>query len=63
MAKSPEAVRDLLMSVWEPARARAEADAARLAGLMREDGVNGPLEPWDWRYYAARRQRIEHDLE
>ena len=27
MAKTPEAVRELLMAVWAPARARAEADA------------------------------------
>ena len=25
--------------------------------------MNGPLEPWDWRYYAAIRQRREHDLD
>ncbi len=63
MAKTPEAVRDLLMAVWAPARARAEADAARLEELMREDGVNGALEPWDWRYYAAIRQAREHDFD
>ncbi len=63
MAKTPEAVRDLLMAVWAPARARAEADAARLEELMRADGVNGALEPWDWRYYAAIRQAREHDLD
>ena len=57
MAKTPEAVRDLLMAVWAPARAQAEADAGRLEALMREDGVNDALAPWDWRYYAAIRQR------
>ena len=44
------------MAVWAPARAKAEADAAVLEEMMRADGVNGPLEPWDWRYYAAKRQ-------
>jgi peptidyl-dipeptidase Dcp len=63
MAKTPEAVRDLLMAVWEPARARAEADAERLEALLHRDGINGALEPWDWRYYAAIRQREEHDLD
>ena len=58
-----EAVRDLLMAVWAPARARAEADAERLEELMRADGVNGALEPWDWRYYAAIRQAREHDFD
>jgi peptidyl-dipeptidase Dcp len=63
MAKTPEAVRALLMAVWAPARAAAEADAAALAELMREDGVNDALRPWDWRYYAAIRQKREHALD
>ncbi|TDK42239.1 M3 family metallopeptidase [Antarcticimicrobium luteum] len=63
MAKTPEAVRDLLMQVWQPAKAQAEADARILTGMMREDGLNGDLEPWDWRYYAEKRRRAEHDLD
>src|SRR6056297_504670 len=63
MAKTPQAVRDLLMQVWEPAKARAEDDAAALTEMMRADGVNGPLEPWDWRYYAEKRRRALHDLD
>ncbi len=63
MAGSPAKVRELLMAVWEPARSRAEADGEILAQMMAEDGVNGPLEPWDWRYYAERRRAAEHDLD
>ncbi|MCR8723999.1 M3 family metallopeptidase [Frigidibacter sp. ROC022] len=63
MAKTPEAVRDLLMQVWKPARAKAEADAARLEEMMHEDGINGRLEAWDWRYYSEKRRRAEHDLD
>jgi len=63
MAKTPGAVRDLLMRVWKPARAKAEADAAALEEMLREDGINGPLEPWDWRYYAEKRRKVLHDLD
>jgi len=63
MAGEPAAVRDLLMQVWEPAKAQAEADAARLTAMMQEDGINGALAPWDWRYYAEKRRRAEHDLD
>ena len=63
MTKSPEAVRDLLMQVWEPARAQANADADVLTAMMQADGVNGDLEPWDWRYYAEKRRAAEHDLD
>ncbi len=63
MARSPQRVRDLLMQVWTPAKARAEADAAVLTQMMQADGINGPLEPWDWRYYAEKRRKAEHDLD
>ena len=63
MAREPGAVRDLLMRVWAPARARALADAQVLEAMMAQDGVNGPLEPWDWRFYAERRRRAEHDID
>lgn len=63
MAKTPEAVRDLLMKVWTPAKERAQADANVLTAMMREDGVNDDLEPWDWRYYAEKRRKAEHDLD
>ena len=63
MAGTPERVRDLLMAVWTPAKARALQDEAVLARMMQDDGVNGPLEPWDWRYYAQKRRMQEHDLD
>ncbi len=63
MARDPGRVRDLLMAVWTPAKARAEADEKTLTAMMQRDGINGPLEPWDWRYYAERRRKAEHDLD
>lgn len=63
MAKEPAAVRDLLLRVWAPAKARAEADAAILTAMMHADGGNGDLEPWDWRYYSEKRRKAEHDLD
>jgi peptidyl-dipeptidase Dcp len=63
MAKTPKAVRDLLMRVWEPARAKALADAAVLEAMLQADGLTGPLEPWDWRYYSEKRRKAEHDLD
>lgn len=63
MAKTPAAVRELLMAVWEPAKKQADADAAVLTNMMQNDGINGPLTPWDWRYYAEKRRAAEHDLD
>ncbi|KGB81056.1 peptidase M3 [Rhodovulum sp. NI22] len=63
MARTPARVRELLMAVWEPARAAAVSDARKLEEMMHADGVNGRLEPWDWRYYSEKRRRLEHDLD
>lgn len=63
MAGTPQAVRDLLMQVWEPAKASAQADAAILERMLHADGFDGPLEPWDWRYYSEKRRKALHDLD
>ena len=63
MAKTPDAVRKLLNTVWEPARKAAESDQACFEVELQRDGHDGGIEPWDWRYYAERRRRIEHDLD
>ncbi|MTH76386.1 M3 family metallopeptidase [Paracoccus aestuariivivens] len=63
MAGKAETVEALLTEVWQAARVRADADGRKLAEMLNADGVNGALEPWDWRYYAERRRKAEHDLD
>ncbi|MEO1920231.1 MAG: M3 family metallopeptidase [Paracoccaceae bacterium] len=63
MAKTPDAVRELLMNVWEPAKKKAEKDAEKLTKLLHDDGLNDDLAAWDWRYYAAKAKKAEHDLD
>ncbi len=63
MAKTPEAVRDLLDTVWVRARQKTLADRDDLQALIQEEGGNFKLEPWDWRYYAEklRQKRCDFD--
>ncbi|MDH3666368.1 MAG: M3 family metallopeptidase [Paracoccaceae bacterium] len=63
MAKTPDAVRDLLMAVWGPARARAREEAGALAALAAEEGANIQIAPWDWRFYSEKQRKREHDLD
>lgn len=63
MAGNADTVEALLMQVWTPAKAQALADADRFTRMLHDDGVNGALEPWDWRFYAERRRKAEHDLD
>ena len=58
MAKTPQAVRGLLDTVWARARRQALADRDAMQKLVQEGGGNFKLAPWDWRYYAEKlRQR------
>ena len=63
MAGDAQTVENLLMQVWGPALKRAGEDEAKLTALLRDDGVNGPLEAWDWRLYAERLRQQEHDFD
>lgn len=63
MAKTPTAVRDLLTKVWKPAVARARAEEAKLAEMARSEGGNFAIAPWDWRYYAEKVRKAEHELD
>lgn len=63
MAKTPVAVRDLLMRVWEPAKAKALSDAGVLEAMLLADGLPTPLEAWDWRFYSEKRRKADHDLD
>ncbi|MEM1275523.1 MAG: M3 family metallopeptidase [Pseudomonadota bacterium] len=63
MAKTPGNVRDLLMAVWEPARARAEEEAEALQSLASEEGANIQIEGWDWRHYSEKLRKKTYDLD
>jgi len=63
MAKTPEAAELLLEQVWEPAKHKAAAERAELAEAANLDGLNEPIAPWDWRYYAEKVRAAKYDLD
>jgi len=63
MAKTADAVEHLLTQVWEPAKAKAGAELAELERVARREGLNEPIEPWDWRYYAEKVRQAQYDLD
>lgn len=54
MAKTPEAVNDLLKKVWVKAVKRAGEEEADIARLIADEGKNHEVMPWDWRFYAEK---------
>ncbi len=54
MAKTPQAVQSLLGDVWERAVRQAGVEEADLAAVVAEEGLNHPVEAWDWRHFAEK---------
>ena len=63
MAKTPAAAEALLSQVWEPAKRKAAAERAELAAAARADGLNEPIAPWDWRYYAEKVRQAKYAID
>jgi peptidyl-dipeptidase Dcp len=63
MAGKAEAVNDLLMKVWIPAKAAVEQERAALLAMLASRGDTTPLEAWDWRYVAEKVRQVRYDLD
>ncbi|WP_428696752.1 M3 family metallopeptidase [Stappia sp.] len=63
MAGTPQAVRDLLETVWSPAVAQARREAEALQRLAAEHGENIAIAPWDWRFFAEKLRSRDHALD
>ena len=62
-AGTTTAVTDMLDAMASPAMANLDAERTAIEEAMRADGVEGPVEPWDWTYYAARVKASTYDVD
>lgn len=63
MAKSPDAVANLLRSVWEPAKRRLAGEQAKLQAAVAAEGGNFALAAHDWRHFAEKVRKAEFDFD
>ncbi len=63
MAATQDNVERLTDEVWTAARRAAMVERDRLLAAAKADGINGPLEPWDWRHYAERVRVAEYAID
>lgn len=54
MAKTPDAAYKILTDLVPQVVANAKAEEAEIAKVMAADGVEGPVQPWDWEFYAEK---------
>lgn len=58
MAQTPEAAMDLMLRVWEPAKARVAEEVADMRAIAGHD-----IEPWDYLYFAEKVRKQKYDLD
>lgn len=63
MAKTPDRVYDLLNRLWAPALAVAVRERNDQQALIRKEGGDFRLEPWDWWYYSEKVKKARYDFD
>jgi peptidyl-dipeptidase Dcp len=63
MAKTPQAVYQLLNDLWKPAQKRASMEAEDMQKIINREGKDFKLAPWDWWYYAEKVQKEKYELD
>ena len=54
MAGNPKAAMKMLEDLVPAVVEKVHAEAGLISEAMKEDGLTGPPEPWDWEYYAEK---------
>jgi peptidyl-dipeptidase Dcp len=63
MAKTPEATLGLMEAVWTPALARVQEEVADMQAIVKSEGQEFSIAPWDYRYYAEKVRKAKYDLD
>jgi thimet oligopeptidase len=63
MAATPERVRDFYADLVPPLEASARSELDALGKLAAQDGVDGPLQTWDWTYYDNLQSMREYGVD
>jgi peptidyl-dipeptidase Dcp len=63
MAGTPDAALDQMLRTWRPVREETNRRLAELQVLADADGLDGPIEAWDWLFYMERLRRQRFGLD
>ena len=63
MAKTPEAVYELLNQLWTPALARAKTELIEMQNIVEKEGHNFEIASWDWWHYSEKVRKEKYDLD
>ncbi len=63
MAKKPEAAMNLMKQIAQPAVETAKREQAEIQELIKSQGGNFEVQPWDWNFYSEQVRKAKYDLD
>lgn len=63
MAKTPQAVYDFLLKIWEPSLKMAKQDVKDMQSIIDKEGGKFKLASWDWWYYNEKLKMQRFNLD
>ncbi|MDQ3366681.1 MAG: M3 family metallopeptidase [Myxococcota bacterium] len=63
MAIDPAKAEALMLRVWPAAVARVKEEVADMQKIAKREGMKGPIEPWDYLYYAEKVRKQKYALD
>jgi len=62
-AKTPDAALDMLTDLIPPVIQNSQNEADAITEMMRKDGIDEEVQPWDWNYYAEKVRKAEYNID
>jgi len=63
MAETPQAAFKMLQDLVPGVVHKVKQEGDKILQAMQADGLSGPIEPWDWEYYAERVRANEYQVD
>ena len=63
MASTPGNAYEILVDMLPAVKENTRAEADMIRDMMREDGIDGDIQPWDWEYYAEKVRAAEYNVD
>lgn len=62
-AKTPEAALDMLTDLIPPVIDNTDKEVEAIEDMMRKDGIEDDVKPWDWNYYAEKVRQAKYNID
>jgi len=63
MAETPDNVINMLTNLLPAVKRNTQNEADAIKEIMRADGIQDDLQPWDWEYYAEKVRKERYDID